>query len=118
MLMGWYQQLPRVLTSNQRENGHPKQASINTPIQGRAANVAMVAMIKINRSKRLEQFGLILLMQVHDKVILEGPEETFEEAFEEVIRCMEEPWGFGLEKTQVPLLVDGLYTTTNWYNTK
>ena len=41
-------------------------------------------MIKINDSPRLQKLGWILLMQVHDEVILEGPEETAEEAFEEV----------------------------------
>lgn len=117
-LMGRYRQLPGALTGNRRENGHAERASINTPIQGGAADVAMMAMIKINRSKTLERLGWILLMQIHDEVILEGPEETSEEAFEEVIRCMEEPWGFGLEKTRVPLLVDGSYTNTNWYDAK
>ena len=52
-------------------------------------------------------------MQVHDEVILEGPEETAEEAFEEVVKCMEEPWALGLEKTKVPLLLDGSYLHDN-----
>jgi DNA polymerase-1 len=43
-------------------------------------------------------------MQIHDEVILEGPEETSEEAFEEVIDCLQEPWALGLEKTSVPFL--------------
>ena len=41
-------------------------------------------MIKINSSEKLKKLGWILLMQIHDEVILEGPEETSEEAFEEV----------------------------------
>jgi len=57
-------------------------------------------------------------MQIHDEVILEGPEETAEEAFKEVIECMEAPWDFGLDETSVPLLVDGSYQYDNWYDAK
>lgn len=117
-LMGRYRQLPEATGRNRRFVGHAERASINTPIQGGAADVAMMAMNKINNSKILERLGWILLMQIHDEVILEGPEETAEEAFKEVLRCMEAPWVPGLEKTAVPLLVDGSYKHTNWYEAK
>ena len=78
----------------------------------------MMAMNKISSSKKLARLGWILLMQIHDEVILEGPEETAEEAFEEVIQCMEAPWVPGLSKTSVPLLVDGSYEHKNWYEAK
>ena len=80
----------------------------------------MMAMIKINESKKLKQlgWGWILLMQIHDEVIFEGSEETSEETFEEVVKCMQEPWVLGLEKTSVPLLVDGSHVNTNWYEAK
>jgi DNA polymerase-1 len=117
-LMGRYRQLPDATGKNQKLIGHSLRASINTPIQGGAADVAMMAMIKINDSKKLKKLGWILLMQIHDEVILEGPEETAEEAFEEVLQCMQEPWKLGLEKTSVPLLVDGSYCHNNWYDAK
>ena len=117
-LMGRYRHLPHAMGKDMKALGHAERASINTPIQGGAADVAMMAMIKINNSPILKQLGWILLMQVHDEVILEGPEETAEEAFKEVVKCMEEPWVFGLEKTKVPLLVDGSYVHNNWYDAK
>eukprot|EP00980_Cylindrotheca_fusiformis_P015853 scaffold4637_cov128-Cylindrotheca_fusiformis.AAC.24 len=117
-LMGRYRQLPEAMSKNRRFVGQAERASINTPIQGGAADVAMMAMNKINNSKILERLGWILLMQIHDEVILEGPEETAEEAFKEVIQCMESPWVPGLEKTAVPLLVDGSYKHKNWYEAK
>jgi DNA polymerase-1 len=80
--------------------------------------VAMMAMLKINNSELLKRLGWILLMQVHDEVILEGPEETAKEAFDEVMTCMQEPWVLGLEKTRVPLLVDGSFCHKNWYEAK
>ncbi len=117
-LMGRYRQLPDAMGRNRKLVGHSLRASINTPIQGGAADVAMMAMIKINDSYKLKKLGWILLMQIHDEVILEGPEETAEEAFEEVVQCMQEPWMMGLEKTSVPLLVDGSFCHTNWYDAK
>ena len=80
--------------------------------------MAMMTMISINENELLKQLGWILLLQVHDEVILEGPEETAEEAFDEVITCMQEPWTFGLEETAVPLLVGGSYNKANWYDDK
>jgi len=117
-LMGRYRQLPEAFSVSKRLLGRVDRASINTPIQGGAADIAMMAMNKINDSPKLKQLGWVMLLQVHDEVILEGPEETAEEAFKEVIRCMEEPWVFGLDPTAVPLIVDGSYTHTTWYDAK
>eukprot|EP00985_Skeletonema_marinoi_P000223 scaffold60_cov137-Skeletonema_marinoi.AAC.22 len=117
-LMGRYRHLPHAKEKNMKMLGHALRASINTPIQGGAADVAMMAMLKINNSELLKKLGWILLMQVHDEVILEGPEETSEEAFEEVLKCMQNPWVLGLDKTKVPLLVDGSCVHDNWYDAK
>lgn len=118
-LMGRYRQLPDATKGGNRKLlGHAERASINTPIQGGAADIAMMAMNKINGSVKLKQLGWILLLQIHDEVILEGPEETAEEAFAEVIQCMQEPWVFGLKPTAVPLLVDGSYKHKTWYDAK
>jgi DNA polymerase-1 len=117
-LMGRYRQLPGAMGPNRKLQGQAERASINTPIQGGAADVAMIAMNKINHSEKLRRLGWILLLQIHDEVILEGPEETAEEAFEEVISCMEAPWVPGLQKTAVPLLVDGSYVHKTWYEAK
>jgi DNA polymerase-1 len=117
-LMGRYRQLPDAMGRNAKARGHAERASINTPIQGGAADIAMMAMIKINNSEVLQRLGWILLLQIHDEVILEGPEENAAEAFEEVLKCMEEPWVLGLDKTAVPLLVDGSYKHKTWYEAK
>jgi DNA polymerase-1 len=118
-LMGRYRELPHALgKSGGKLLGHALRASINTPIQGGAADIAMMAMNKINDSEKLKMLGWILLLQIHDEVILEGPEETAEEAFGEVVGCMEKPWVFGLRETAVPLVVDGSFTHKTWYDAK
>jgi DNA polymerase I len=117
-LMGRYRQIPEATGSIKRLIGHGERASINTPIQGGAADVAMMAMNKINGNETLRRLGWILLMQIHDEVILEGPEETAAEAFDIVVHCMENPWVNGLAKTAVPLVVDGSYQQKTWYDAK
>ena len=57
-----------------------KRKAINTPIQGGAADIVIAAMIKIANNKRLKELGWKLLMQIHDELILEGPEESSIEA--------------------------------------
>lgn len=48
------------------------------------------------------RLSLSLSFQVHDEVILEGPEETAKEALAETVRCMQEPWdGVGLKELRV-----------------
>lgn len=117
-LMGRYRDLPGALSKEMKQTGHALRASINTPIQGGAADVAMMAMIKINNNQKLKDLGWVLLLQIHDEVMLEGPTETAEEAFEEVLHCMKEPWVFGLDATAVPLTVDGSWNHKNWYEAK
>jgi DNA polymerase-1 len=59
--------------------GHAMRASINTPIQGSAADIVMMAMIKLWKSEELKRLGWKLLLQIHDEVILEGPKESRDE---------------------------------------
>ena len=54
------------------------------PIQGGAADVVMMAMLRIEFSEVLKRLGWKLLLQIHDEVIVEGPDESKEEALAEV----------------------------------
>jgi DNA polymerase I len=117
-IMGRRRQLPTAMLNDRKLMEQGMRASINTPIQGGAADIAMMAMNKINNNQKLKDLGWILLLQIHDEVMLEGPEETAEEAFDIVTECMEAPWVYGLRKTAVPLTVDGSWQHTNWYEAK
>ena len=102
--------------------GHAERAAINTPIQGSAADIAAAAMLAINRNARLTELGWRLLLQIHDEVILEGPEEHAREAQEIVVCCMEKPFVKGDGKTywnpmNVELAVDSKIAHT-WYEAK
>ncbi len=68
-------------------------------LQGSAADIVMMAMIKLWKSQTLKDLGWKLLLQIHDEVILEGPKESKEAALKEVVYCMENPFDdFGLKK--------------------
>ena len=73
-------QPPGASSKSEAFKSHALRASINTPIQGGAADIAMLAMLQIQRCPRLKELGYKLLMQIHGEVILEGPEEHKDEA--------------------------------------
>lgn len=105
-------------SSNKAAMGHALRAAINTPIQGSAADVVMMAMLKLWRSEVLKKLGWKLLLQIHDEVILEGPKECVDEAMQEVRHCMENPFdNVGLKKLLVHLDVDAKSADT-WYKAK
>lgn len=90
-IMGRYRNLPEA-DAEGPIGGHALRAAINTPIQGSAADIVMMAMIRLWKSQVLKDLGWKLLLQIHDEVILEGPKESKDAALAEVIACMENPF--------------------------
>lgn len=116
-IMGRYRQLPDARTKG-KARGHALRAAINTPIQGSAADIVMMAMIKLRASELLQKLGWKMLLQVHDEVILEGPEDTVDEALREVVYCMENPYDHvGLAPLRVKLDVDAK-AAKSWFKAK
>jgi DNA polymerase-1 len=113
-LMGRYRDLPEINSVNRGLRGHAQRAAINTPIQGGAADVVMMAMLKIGNDKRLSDMGWKMLLQIHDEVILEGPEESAEEALSCLVEDMEHPFA---QPLLVDLVVDAAIAST-WYEGK
>ena len=59
-----------------------------TILQGSAADIVMMAMIKLWRSETLKALGWRLLLQIHDEVILEGPKESVDQVGEGVTEIL------------------------------
>lgn len=117
-IMGRYRELPDAGGNYGPAVGHALRAAINSPIQGSAADVVMMAMLRLWRSEVLKDMGWRLLLQIHDEVILEGPKETKDKALAEVISCMEDPFDSkGLLPISVHLDVDAKSADT-WYQAK
>lgn len=104
--------LPDITSSNFNLRGFAERTAMNTPIQGTAADIIKKAMIDMD--KRLEAEGLQarMLLQVHDELIFEAPEEELEQLKKIVPEVMES----ALE-LDVPLKVDSAYGSS-WYETK
>lgn len=104
--------LPDISSSNFNLRGFAERTAMNTPIQGTAADIIKKAMIDMD--KRLETEGLQarMLLQVHDELIFEAPEEELEQLKKIVPEVMES----ALE-LDVPLKVDSAYGAS-WYDTK
>lgn len=119
---GWTRTLAgryRNLTKNFKDKNkmkilHGLRAAINTPIQGGAADIMVGCMKKISLDKDLKENGWKMIHQVHDEVILEGPEGYAEEALERVLALMEDPMDI---KFKVALEVDAKICD-NWYESK
>ena len=116
-LLGRVRNLPDASSKNDAFKSHALRASINTPIQGGAADIAMLAMLQIQRCPKLKALGYKLLMQIHDEVILEGPEEHKDEALALTKYHMENPFPGHVNLLNVELAVDGDYAKT-WYEAK
>ena len=117
-LMGRYRPLPGIQNGPQSGVQHLQRAAINTPIQGSAADVVMMAMLAIGDSSVLKELGYTLLLQIHDEVILEGPSEHADAALAELVRLMERPFDHvGLDPLHVDLVVDAA-VAGNWYEAK
>lgn len=78
-LMGRTRPVPGILSKNRMERMGAQRIAVNTPIQGSAADIMKVAMIRI--SDRMEKSGLSgkMLLQIHDEIILEVPDDEAEQ---------------------------------------
>ncbi|MEW5315964.1 MAG: hypothetical protein WDW38_007358 [Sanguina aurantia] len=91
-LLGRTRILADINSTNWKDQKHHERAAINTPIQGSAADVVAAAMVAIARCPIIKAKNWTLLMQIHDEVILEGPEESAQEVRKLVMDHMENPW--------------------------
>lgn len=84
-------------------NAQILRKDVNSIIQGGAADVAKMAMILCDTDPELNDLGAELLMQVHDELLFEVPEENIEPAEKRAVYLMEHPFDRDLK---VPLNVD------------
>lgn len=67
-LLGRYRRLDKFFSGSKKGSfyGMGLRRSINTPVQGGAADIVIAAMVKIHKNKELKDLGWKLLLQVHD----------------------------------------------------
>jgi DNA polymerase-1 len=85
-----------------------ERIAINTPIQGTAADLIKLAMIRLDGVLRERGLGTRMILQVHDELLLEAPEDEWREAAE-LAKCEME----GVAELKIPLKVE-LKSGPNW----
>lgn len=104
--------LPDINSRNYNVRSFAERTAVNTPIQGSAADIIKVAMIQMADRLKQEELEATMLLQVHDELIFEAPEEELEKLEAIVSDVME-----NAVDLNVPLKVDSSSGDT-WYDAK
>ncbi|WP_343687962.1 DNA polymerase I [Chryseobacterium gleum] len=107
-ILGRKRHLKDINSNNFVVRGHAERNAVNAPVQGSAADIVKIAMIKIDRELEEQQLKTKMLLQVHDELVFEAPADEIESASQLIRTEMENAL-----KTQVPLLVE-IGVGDNW----
>ncbi len=107
-LLGRRREIPELRSTNRSLVAAGERMAINMPIQGTAADIMKIAMIRVAGRLRAEGFRARLLLQVHDELLLEVPRDEVERLVPAVRETMEEAL-----RLDVPLTVD-VKTGADW----
>ncbi len=111
-LFGRVRPMPEIRSRDYAARQFAERTAVNTPIQGTAADIIKIAMIRIH--KALQGHGLSgrILLQVHDELVLEVPGEQLDQTQALVREAMEHA-----AELRVPLIVD-MSVADNWMDMK
>ncbi len=107
-LMGRRRPLPTINDDDPRIKSAAERVAVNTPIQGTAADLIKLAMIRIDRRLADEKYRARMLLQVHDELVFEVPPDEVEKLTEMVRHEMA-----GALEVSVPIIVD-VGVGANW----
>ena len=111
-IFGRRRYIPELRERNFNIRAFGERAAANSPIQGSAADLIKMAMIRINDGLREEKLEARMLLQVHDELVFEVPSDEMETVKSLVKDRME-----NAAQLSVPLVVD-MGTGANWLDTK
>jgi DNA polymerase-1 len=111
-LFGRRRYVPEIKDRNFNTRAFGERLAQNSPLQGSAADLIKIAMIRIHRALCDQRLEAHLLLQVHDELVLEAPPAEVDGVRELVRRHME-----GAATLRVPLVV-GVGVGTNWLEAK
>ena len=104
--------IPELKSNNYMVRQFGSRAAMNTPIQGTAADIMKIAMIKVQQEIQKRGLQSKIVLQVHDEMMIEAVEEEKEEIKDIMKQCMESAIDL-----QVPLIAD-IAEAKNWYDCK
>ena len=104
--------IPELKSNNYMVRQFGARAAMNTPIQGTAADIMKIAMIKVYNEIKSRKLKSKIVLQVHDEMMIETPIEEKEEMIKIMKKCME-----SAANLEVPLIAE-ISDARNWYECK
>ena len=104
--------LPELQSANYNVRQFGERVAMNMPIQGTAADVIKIAMVRVDRALKDGGYRARLVLQIHDELIVDAPESEAEEVKKLMETCMENVGTF-----RVKLLAEAK-CGESWYDTK
>ena len=111
-MMGRRRYLPELQSPKAPIREFGKRAAMNTPIQGTAADIMKLAMVRVDEALRREHLQSRLILQVHDELLLECPPEEADAAAKLLQEAMEQ-----VITLKVPLVAE-VHRGSNWFEAK
>lgn len=111
-LFGRRRPVPELSSSNFMQRSFGERVAMNSPIQGAAADIIKIAMIRVNQRLKDQKMKSRLVLQVHDELLI----EAYEPELDEVQNILKEEMENAAE-LKVPLEID-MHTGDNWYEAK
>ena len=111
-MMGRRRYLPELKSPKAPIREFGKRAAMNTPVQGTAADIIKLAMVRTDRALRENGMQSRLILQVHDELLLECPPEEADRAAELLREAME-----SAAELKVPLVAE-VHRGSNWAEAK
>ena len=109
---GRIRRIPEFASRKFMERELAKRLAMNTPIQGTAADIIKIAMNSVSHELRVRGLESKLILQIHDELIVEGPESEAAEVREILEKCM-----MSAADLSVDLVCD-IHTGSTWYDLK
>jgi DNA polymerase-1 len=100
-LFGRVRPIPDINSRNPNQRGFAERTAVNTPLQGTAADLIKIAMIRIDEAIRERSLRSRMTLQVHDELVFEVPEDELD-----VMRSLVGEYMEKVHKLEVPLVVE------------
>ena len=111
-LYGRRRPMPELKSSNFMQRSFGERVAMNAPIQGTAADIIKIAMIRVSERLKREQLKSRLILQIHDELLIEAEKEEVEQVKTILREEMQ-----GAAELSVRLEID-MHTGNNWYEAK
>ena len=111
-MFGRKRPIPELKSSNFMQRSFGERIAMNAPIQGTAADIIKIAMVRVDERLRKENLKSRLILQIHDELLIEAKEDETEQ-----VKAILEQEMKGAAELKVALEID-MHTGKSWFETK